>query len=249
MRIVSLVPSITELLVDLGLEDALAGVTKFCVHPSQLLKTKMIVGGTKKLDHERIARINPTLIIANREENSRTDIEALQQKYPVYLSDIHDLEEALTMIVTIGNLTGTKDRAEAMVQQIRESFDALEKCRATASPKKIAYFIWREPYMVVAGNTFIHDMLNRAGFLNIFAQQSRYPEVELEKCAELGCEEIFLSTEPFPFGEKHKTEFHRVMPDIPIRIVDGELFSWYGSRLLQAPAYFQNLLETGNGRH
>ncbi len=237
-RIVSLVPSQTELLIDLGLGSRVVGVTKFCIHPPETRQNATIIGGTKNFDFEKIAALKPDLLIGNKEENYQAGIEQLMAQYPVWMSDISTLPQALDMIRRVAFITGEKERGEKMAAEITNSFTAL-----TAPPVPIAaaYFIWRKPYMVAAGGTFIDDMLGRAGFRNVFAQLGRYPEITPEQLRAAAPERILLSSEPYPFGEKHVAEFQEICPAAKIQIIDGELFSWYGSRLRLTPAYFQQL--------
>ena len=237
-RIISLVPSQTELLFDLGLADKIVGITKFCIHPAVLRKTKTVIGGTKNFNFERIDQLKPDLIIGNKEENYKEGIERLQEKYKVWMSDIFTLDDALHMIASIGKLTHTSEKAEEILQRIRTAFQAIQPL----SCKKVAYFIWRNPFMAVGAHTFIHDMLNRCGFDNVFSTLSRYPLISEEMLAEARPEYIFLSSEPYPFSGKHFTEFNQICPDAKIKIIDGEMFSWYGSRLIQSASYFQELI-------
>ncbi|WP_233168683.1 helical backbone metal receptor [Hymenobacter sp. BT523] len=242
-RIVSLVPSQTELLFDLGVGDKVVGVTKFCIHPAEARTQATVIGGTKNVDFEKIAALKPDLIIGNKEENYQTGIEQLAANYPVWLSDISNLPEALDMICRVGFIAGAKKKADALAAEIEASFAALETAAtaATNQPVSVAYFIWRKPYMVAATGTFIDDLLRRAGFTNAFAAQSRYPEVSADQLAEAAPQRIFLSSEPYPFGEKHLAEFQAICPAAKIAIIDGELFSWYGSRLRKSAAYFSQL--------
>ena len=240
-RIVSLVPSQTELLFDLGLGTKVVGVTKFCLHPAEARTTATVIGGTKNFDFEKIAALKPDLIIGNKEENYQTGIEQLAAKYPVWLSDIGNLSEALNMIQRVGFIVGVKEKADALAAEIAASFASLETAAAAGAPVLVAYFIWRKPYMVAATGTFIDDLLHRAGFANVFAGLSRYPEITSEQLAAAAPQRIFLSSEPYPFGDKHVTEFQQMCPAARIEIVDGELFSWYGSRLRQSAAYFSQL--------
>jgi len=240
-RIVSLVPSQTELLFDLGLGARVVGVTKFCIHPREARQQATVVGGTKNFDFEKIAALQPDLILGNKEENYREGIEQLAEHYPVWLSDISTLDEALHMIRQVGVLTAAQAKAEALATEITDSFANLAP---TTLPISVAYFIWRKPYMVAASGTFINDMLGRAGFRNAFAAQGRYPEITREQLVAAAPQVIFLSSEPYPFKEKHLAEFAEICPRAAIRIVDGELFSWYGSRLRYSAAYFQELLRT-----
>ena len=237
-RIISLVPSLTELLFDLGLEKSVVGITKFCIHPPEWRKTKTIVGGTKNFHIERIKALQPDLIIANKEENIKEQVEALALNNNVWLTDVSSLADALQMINDIGTITHTSSKANEIAQRIAENFDAIIPFRKIST----AYFIWRNPYMTVGSDTFIHDMLTRCGFVNIYAEQSRYPAIQIDELIEKECELLLLSSEPYPFVQKHIDELQDYLPYTKIILVDGEMFSWYGSRLLQAPAYFKSLL-------
>ncbi|RZK40557.1 MAG: cobalamin-binding protein [Hymenobacter sp.] len=237
-RIVSLVPSQTELLFDLGVGERVVGVTKFCIYPPEARQSATIIGGTKSFDFAKIAALQPDLIIGNKEENYQAGIEQLAAKYPVWLSDISQLPQALEMIRRVGFMTNVAKEAEKIAAEIAISFAAL------AAPKPLipaAYFIWRKPYMAAASGTFIDDMLRRAGFRNVFADLGRYPEITPGQLAAAAPARIFLSSEPYPFKEKHLAEFREICPGAKIQLVAGELFSWYGSRLRRSAAYFQQL--------
>lgn len=238
-RIVSLVPSQTELLADLGLEEQVVGLTKFCVHPSSWRKDKTIVGGTKQLHLDRIRQLKPDLIIANQEENDREQVEMLALEFPVWVSKVVDVPTALEMILGIGEATGTKGLATQFAKKINTGFTQLKKFPL----RSCAYLIWRKPYMASGGDTFINAMLEIAGFKNVFAHKNRYPEISLEQLAAAEPAWILLSSEPFPFREKHLAELSSVCPNAEVRLVDGELFSWYGSRLLRSADYFRTLRE------
>ncbi|MES2848227.1 MAG: helical backbone metal receptor [Bacteroidota bacterium] len=238
-RIISLVPSQTELLYDLGLEESVVGITKFCVHPETWKRSKTIIGGTKNIHPGKIKTLQPDLIIANKEENVKDQVEGLANGYNVYVTDISNLEDALKMINDIGVLTCTSSKANNIINNIKEGFSN------NISNGKIdtAYFIWRNPYMTIGGDTFINDMLARCGFENIYALQTRYPTVDINHLKEKGCKLLLLSSEPYPFRQKHIDELQLQLPGTKIILVDGEMFSWYGSRLLRAPGYFKRLLE------
>ncbi|MEL7426075.1 MAG: helical backbone metal receptor [Bacteroidota bacterium] len=236
-RIVSLVPSQTELLADLGLEEQVIGITKFCVHPAAWRKEKQLIGGTKKLHLDRIRALQPDLIIANQEENDREQVLELAREFPVWVSKVTDLPTAKEMIVAVGELTDTSLRAREINQQLEASFSAL----AQFTPLRALYLIWRKPYMASGGDTFIHSMLLASGFTNVLADQDRYPSLTEEKIRALAPELILLSSEPFPFRERHLAELSALCPNAAVRLVDGEMFSWYGSRLLRSAAYFRNL--------
>lgn len=242
-RIISLVPSQTELLHDLGLGDRVVGITKFCIHPEEWFRNKPRIGGTKKVDLEKVRALQPDLIIGNKEENERADIEALEKEFPVWMSDVDDLGSALDMIRHIGVLTGPTARAEEIASGIADAFAGLQPL---PRPVRAAYLIWRKPYMAVGKGTFINDMLERCGLINVFADHDRYPEL-VEKDGSpggfpAGTELVLLSSEPYPFKEVHAEELRAVLPYARFECVDGEPFSWYGSRLLGSVPYFKALL-------
>lgn len=237
-RIISLVPSQTELLADLGLENEVAGITKFCVHPRNWFESKPRIGGTKTLNFEKIAALKPDLIIGNKEENERSQIEQLAELYPVWMSDVATLEDAYDMMRRIGELTGKATEAQTLAEKIKNAFTVN---RPSSTVHRVAYFIWRKPWMVAGGNTFIDEMLRVAGFENVFSHTSRYPEITLEQLEAVKPEVILLSSEPYPFSEKHVAPLQEVCPGAIIQLVDGEMFSWYGSRLLYAPDYFREV--------
>lgn len=234
-RIISLVPSQTELLVDLGLEERIVGVTKFCVHPTHLRKSKTIVGGTKNYRFEVIESLKPDLIIGNKEENEKVGIGKLMEKFPVWMSDIFDLKDSLRMISDLGEITGTESKAADFISKIENSLTESISFKGTS-----IYLIWENPKMVAGKGTFIDSMLSLAGFKNLI-QAERYPEIREKDLIRLSPEYVLLSSEPFPFGKKHREEFQKLLPKAKVLLVDGEMFSWYGSRLLYAMEYFQRL--------
>ena len=236
-RIISLVPSQTELLFDLGLDVEVVGVTKFCIHPAEKVKGKAKIGGTKQFHFDKIAALNPDLIIGNKEENEQTQIETLAAEYPVWMSDIATLEDALEMIQMVGQLIHKEAEATNLIHTIKGNFQK----NIYTNKRRAAYFIWKKPYMVAARNTFIDEMMRVAGFENVYHDMSRYPTTNLEELQELQPEIILLSSEPYPFKMKHVSEFQAACPDAKVLIVDGEMFSWYGSRLLKSAAYFEKL--------
>jgi ABC-type Fe3+-hydroxamate transport system substrate-binding protein len=238
-RIVSLVPSQTELLFYLGLGDRVVGVTKFCIHPKEQVKQVQKIGGTKNFHVDIIDQLQPDLIIGNKEENYQEGIEQLQQKYPVWMSDIYTLEDTFEMMLALGQVTATEAKAQKMVAELQCQFNSL---KPAAKPISTAYFIWRNPYMGVGSHNFIDHLLTKSGFQNVLAHQARYPEVSVEQLQKANPQLILLSSEPYPFQKKHIAEFKAVCPHAQIKVVDGELFSWYGSRLLQTVPYLQRLI-------
>jgi len=230
------------------------------------------VGGTKKIRMEKIQSLHPDLIIANKEENTKEEIEYLRQHYPVYTSDINDLEEALKMISDIGIIVDKKEAANSIIEEIRKSFEVLkslpqtveipqqekyttksenDKTKRSYDRLKVAYLIWRNPYMAAGSNTFIHSMIEACGWKNALENFPRYPEVQCNQDFAMhntqnlpdlsGADIILLSSEPYPFTQKHIDEILSYLPGKLILLVDGEMFSWYGSRLLKSAAYFRSL--------
>lgn len=238
-RIVSVVPSQTELLFDLGLDAEVVGITKFCIHPEAQFRKKTRVGGTKSLHLDRIAALEPDLILANKEENEKAQIEALMQRYPVWVSEVTGLEDALEMIRGVGRIVGRTETALPLSRSVEQAFNALPQHKTRL---RAAYFIWNEPLMVAGGATFINEMMQWAGLDNVFAEAPRYPEIRPEQLRAAAPQVVLLSSEPYPFKEKHLERFKQWLPDSVVKLADGELFSWYGSRLLHAPPYFTNLL-------
>ncbi|WP_299682675.1 helical backbone metal receptor [uncultured Dokdonia sp.] len=240
VRIVSLVPSQTELLVDLGLKDHIVGLTKFCVHPVGLVKEKTVVGGTKQLHIDKVNALQPDIILCNKEENTEQIVRDMEAIAPVHVSDIKNLEDALSLITMYGAIFKVVDTASALVLNIQHKYqNFLKELPQNKSIKNVGYFIWREPWMVAGNDTFIDYLLEVCNFNNAFkAIEGRYPEIQLEQLQEL--DYVFLSSEPFPFAEKHIKE---LVPHTSAKIVlvDGEYFSWYGSRLLGAFDYFKSL--------
>ncbi|MEO6538503.1 MAG: helical backbone metal receptor [Ferruginibacter sp.] len=238
-RIVSLVPSQTELLHYIGLNKEIIGITKFCLHPVEWFKTKTRIGGTKNIDIEKVIQLNPDLIIANKEENTREQIMALSKNFNIWVTDINNLQDALIMIKDIGQLTGKMEGTRILIEKIKENFTVIAK-KSCLIPS--VYLIWKEPFMTVGGDTYISNLMLQAGFKNVFSQLKRYPIVTTAEIIILNPALLFLSTEPYPFNAGHVEEMQKSMPGIKVVLVDGEMFSWYGSRLLLVPDYFQKLM-------
>jgi iron complex transport system substrate-binding protein len=238
-RIVSLVPSQTELLYDLGCKDRVVGITKFCIHPDKWFREKTRVGGTKQLNFDRIAQLEPDLIIANKEENTKDDIERLALDYPVYISDISNVDDALKMIQAIGQIVNESNRAQVLSNQILNDYQSWPQLDG-----KVLYFIWANPFMVAGKNTFIGQVLSDLGLENaIDDPNARYPELSELELSQLDLEYVFLSSEPFPFKEKHIKRLEKLTQS-KVLLVDGEMFSWYGSRMLKMKSYFETLVNT-----
>ena len=238
VRIISIVPSQTELLFHLSLADEVAGITKFCKHPDEWFRNKIKVGGTKQVKMDVIHQLKPDLIIANKEENVKEQVEELEKDYPVWVSDVNNLDDAYKMIWSIGDVTGKLPAAQRLISTIRFEFSQLEP---SVHKLKTAYLIWKDPYMTVGGDTFIHSMLEAAGLENVFAGKTRYPEVSMDELEAIKPDLLLLSSEPYPFRQKHIDEWQQFLPATKIILADGEMFSWYGSRLQYAPSYFNTL--------
>lgn len=252
-RIVSLVPSISELLWDLGLKEEIVGVTPYCIHPVELKEQKSLVGGTKDIDIEAIRQLEPELIIANKEENPKHAIETLAKEFPVWVSEVNDLDDSYLLIHDIGRITGKTEEAEYLNDRIRNEFDRVRNAFSTGEPVSTAYFIWRNPWMVAGSGNFINSMMKHLGLVNPFSDtrwlahkkgNSRYPVVDARDLRYHRPRLVLLSSEPFPFKELHAREIEEVLPSAEVLLVDGSYFSWYGSRLAAAPRYFKGLTDS-----
>lgn len=237
-RIISLVPSQTEYLWDLGLQQELVGITKFCIHPDQMYRSVERVGGTKQLDIAKIQDLQPDLIIGNKEENEKSQIEALEKIAPLYMSDVNTLQDAYAMMQDLAQLCGKEEKGAEIITTAKQEMEA---CKNAFAGSKVLYCMWYQPWMAVASDTFIDAVLQHLGFENILKHKSRYPEFTWQEIKELQPDYIFLSSEPFPFSQKHKGEVLQLMPSTKVVQVDGERFSWYGSRLILAGKYFRHL--------
>lgn len=238
-RIISLVPSQTELLFELGLEDQVVGITKFCIHPPSWFKNKQRVGGTKKINHSLIRSLQPDLILANKEENTLGDVLELRKHFPVYTSNIYSLDDAFGVIKQIGELVDRTSTAYALYQRLKQDYSILKLETASLNPPKALYLIWENPRMAAGTDTFINEMLQVAGFRNVIS--GRYPEVDDVLLRDLNPDVILLSSEPFPFKEKHIQHYQALLPHAKIGLVDGEYMGWYGSRMLPAVGYLREL--------
>lgn len=238
-RIISLVPSQTELLFDLGLNEEIVGITKFCVHPQKRVKAKTKIGGTKQFWFDVIDKLAPDLIIGGKEENYKEGIDQLRMKYPVWMSDVFSFESALQLIHSTGAITDKLEESNFLANEIDTAFKQFNPFKLG----RALYLIWQNPWMGVGQGTFIHSMMQSVGFSNVLENQDRYPILTTNKIKALNPSVVLLSTEPYPFRSKHILEVQEILPEAQVCIVDGEMFSWYGSRMKLAPAYFQKLQE------
>lgn len=241
-RIISLVPSQTELLVDLGLEDSIVGITKFCVHPEDLKSRKKAVGGTKQVHMDVIRKMAPDIILCNKEENTPEMVAELEMIAPVHVSDIKNIDDSLELIREYGEIFEVRENASEIVSRIMDLRKDFCEFVKEKPQRKVAYFIWKNPWMVAGKDTFIDHLLELNHFQNIYRdEKSRYPEININKLPVRDIDEVLLSTEPFPFKEEDKIWFRNAVRKDGIHIVDGEYFSWYGSRLITAFNYFKQL--------
>jgi len=237
--IVSLVPSQTELLVDLGLKSSLVGSTKFCVHPKKLRKEIQVVGGTKNVHFDKIKELEPDIIICNKEENTKEIVEECSKIAQVWVSDIFTIADSLEMIKSLGEIFNVSEKASEIVATIvseKQNFLELIKEKQV---RKVAYLIWKNPYMAAGSNTFVNDLLKLNKFENLLSEAAtRYPEIDYKtlKKADL----VLLSSEPYPFKQSDVLELKKAL-QTEVLLVDGEYFSWYGSRLQNAFSYFKSL--------
>ena len=240
-RLVSLVPSTTELLCDLGLADALVGITAYCREPADLLRGKPRIGGEKNPDLERIRALAPDLVIANVEENVRAHVETLREwGIPVLVTYPRTVVGAIAMIRELGEVTGTTAHAEALADELESRLERARRMMVGHAPVRVFYAIWRNPYMTINADTYINDVLAVCGATNVFADAGeRYPAVTLEEVAARRPEVVLLPDEPFRFRRVHVKDFapYAEVPavrDGRIHLVDGKPFSWHGPRLAGA---------------
>ena len=226
-RIVCLVPSLTELLAYFELDQEVVGITKFCIYPEDWYKDKERVGGTKTIDIEKIRSLNVDLIIGNKEENTKEDIEALMQIAPVWMSDVNSIEDTYHLIASLSSIFNKEELGAQLIQNLRSYF----QLHATeGAGKSVLYFIWHNPGFVAGKNTYIDSYLAALGYRNCVSVE-RYPDSNT--IGEINPDVVFLSSEPFPFQESHVSYYQSLYPDAEIKLVDGERYSWYGVRTLR----------------
>jgi ABC-type Fe3+-hydroxamate transport system substrate-binding protein len=236
-RIVSLVPSLTDILHHLALENETIGITKFCVHPAEWIKEKIIIGGTKNPDVHRILSLQPDLILANKEENNKEDVEQLSNHFPIWVSDVIHVKDQVALIQQLGEITNRENQAKDLNDKINLAYQSI---LPTTNKQKVLYLIWQKPWMAAGQETFINSVLSALGFTNVI-RQTRYPILTQDEIIHLKPDVVLLSSEPFPFKEKHLVELQSLLPQSKIKLVDGEIFSWYGPRQIHLPALWNEL--------
>jgi len=236
-QIISLAPAITNTMYHLNINKEIVGRTRFCIHPKDKVDQALNIGGTKDIKLNRIHRLNPDLVIAEKEENTKEIVEQLEQYYPVYVFEVQSIADALRMINDLGNIIHRQKEAHQLRHRINELFKELPKIQQ----KRVAYVIWKRPFMVVGKQTYINSLLNEMGFINPFTTfDSRYPEVTIEDLKRAQLDYIFLATEPYPFRDEDISSMKEMLPNVKPLIVDGEMF-WYGFTMTQAVSYFKDL--------
>ncbi len=242
-RIISLVPSQTELLVDLGLRENIVGITKFCVHPADLKKEKMIVGGTKKVNYNKIKSLNPDIIICNKEENTEKMVLELEKIAPVWISDVRTIDESILLITQLGEIFNVAKKASEITSNIKKKFSELRTITQNFPKRKVLYIIWKDPYMAAGKNTFIDALLQANNFENILdSETTRYPEIREKEFNKADL--VLLSTEPYPFRNSDVLKLSEKL-EAEVKLADGEYFSWYGSRLMRSMEYFKTFHKDG----
>lgn len=236
-RIISLVPSLTELLYYLGLGKYIIGITRFCVLPEMKIPKPIIIGGTKNPNIDRIRQLNPDFIIASKEENRYSDIQEMHEDTSVWVTDIATIDDNIEVVKSLLAQFNIKPDYNNIVKEFKNLYTP----KTSFASKRILYLIWKDPYMTVGGDTFIHEMIEHAGFESVSSSFERYPVLSKEEIIALHPDYIFLSTEPYPFKQHHIQEFATIFPKTKIILVDGQMFSWYGIRPLFAKEYFVTL--------
>ena len=246
-RIVSLVPSITETLFGLGLDAEVAGVTDFCIHPGARVRNKPRVGGTKNPMVGRILSLRPDLVIANKEENRRCDVERLADRgIRVFVTHARTVQDALDELGVLGTIVGCEHAALTIIREIQGAWETA-RMRVQAGRPLVVALIWKNPYMAVGGDTFANDLLVQSGAANPFQTAThRYPRLSETDLVTAGPEVILLPTEPYAFGEKERLELLSLdcpaARDRRIHIVEGEFLTWYGPRMARAFRLLSDLI-------
>lgn len=252
MRLVSLCPSLTELLHDLGAADEVVARTRFCVHPSPWVDGIERVGGTKNPKIDRIIALSPDLVLMNEEENRREDAETLRLAgVRVHSSLPRTIDETAQMVRDIAHAIGRDAAGARIADDILARARRVQDASRDESAVRYAYLIWREPWMTVNADTFISTLLALAGGQNVFGEMAtRYPAITIEELRAASPDVVFLSSEPFPFSDVHAAELASELGIDAGRVVrcDGELLSWHGSRTPAGIDYAESLVAAQRGR-
>ena len=226
-RIICLVPSITELIAYFEMDAEVVGITKFCIYPTTWFQSKDRIGGTKNIDIEKVKSLQPDLIIGNKEENTKDDMEALMAFAPVWMSDVNSIEDANSLIASLAEIFNKEDKGQALIGDLNNYFLSHA---SEGVGKSVLYFIWHNPGFVAGKNTYIDSYLAALGYRNCVSVE-RYPDANT--LGEINPDVVLLSSEPFPFNESHVPFYQELFPNAEIKLVDGERYSWYGVRTLR----------------
>jgi ABC-type Fe3+-hydroxamate transport system substrate-binding protein len=243
-RIVSLVPSITELLCDLGLQHSIVGRTGFCIHPAPVVQTIPKIGGTKDVNIKKIRKLAPTHLIVNIDENEKPTVDALAKFIShVVVTHPQTARDNLSLYRLLGGIFGAENKAQTLCTEFEQTYLALKQCPATA-PQKVLYCIWKDPWMTISRDTYIANMLAEIGWHQVLIAngdaQKRYPSFSWSEQLVDAVDCVLLSTEPYRFTDTHVDALEKQIGK-PVHLVDGEMLSWYGSRAIQGLRYLQRL--------
>jgi ABC-type Fe3+-hydroxamate transport system substrate-binding protein len=225
-RIICLVPSITELVAYFEMDDEVVGITKFCIYPTTWFQNKERVGGTKNIDIDKVSSLHPDLIIGNKEENTKDDIEALMAFAPVWMSDVNSIEDANNLVASLAEIFNKQNKGQALIGDLKKYYLTHA---SEGVGKSVLYFIWHSPGFVAGKKTYIDSYLTSIGYQNCVTMD-RYPDISTLES--LDPDIVLLSSEPFPFNESHVAYYKELFPNAEIKLVDGERYSWYGVRTL-----------------
>lgn len=239
-RIVSLVPSITELLIDLGLSAQLVGRTGFCIHPADVVRTIPKVGGTKDVNIDKIRKLAPTHVVLNIDENEKPTADLLAEFVPNIVVT-HPLvpQDNVALARLMGGIFGVGAAAEAWCAQFEQACAEL-RAQPASAPRKLLYCIWQDPWMSISRDTYIAAMMREIGWEIPELGAARYPQFAWSDELVAQIDGVLLSSEPYRFTEAHADALERQIGK-PVLLVDGEMMSWYGSRALQGIRYLSAL--------
>ena len=231
MKIVSLVPSYTKLLVDIGLRDSIVGITRFCVEPSDLHRSAVLVGGTKDPNIELIRKLEADVVLVNSEENRLDDIKAIRAFSEVFESCPKTVDQGLDLIESFYQYFNLKKNANLALYR-----EKLKKIRSrNEQSKAILYFIWKEPFMVASKSTYIGSVLELAGYDNLSTDKLDYPVITVDEIKGMPLDYIILSTEPYPFRKRDcRLIEEKLAKQYDFMKACGKIFSWHGSYTRQA---------------
>jgi len=240
-KIISLCPSLSETLYDLGLAECIAGRTDYCVHPQELADRVPSVGGPKSVSIDAVKKIGPDLILIVKEENDKKNIEKLTALgYKCFIFDINSVSDALKMLVKLGKIFGLEKKASKIHDNVVKGLDSIKGIGNGAS---FLYMVWNSPYMACATDNYINSLLNHAGLSNCLSDRlKRYVIMPLNSLKSLSPELVLLPSEPYRYTFADRAKFEKIFPAARVELVDGEMFCWYGSRMAKASEYIKKLL-------